>query len=120
MCVLSYYSAASPIDGLIDSFIRQIYRCAAGRAEIDFLIVYTSARVYTKPALAPGLPRYIAICDISRYFHIAIQTYMGFTEIDGRIDGKRRKSHSAAATSVGPHTYIRIPLWCCVHVHIYC
>ena len=50
----------------------------------------------------------IAICDI--YFsHIAIQTYMGYTEIDGRIDGERRKytkSHSAAATSVGPHTYI--------------
>ena len=48
---------------------------------------------------------------------------MGYTEIDGRIDGERRKytkSHSAAATSVGPHTYIRIPLRCCVHLHIYC
>ena len=54
-----------------------------------------------------GLPRYILY--ISRYFfgHIAIQTYMGYTEIDGRIDGERRKytkSHSADATSVGPHT----------------
>ena len=39
--------------------------------------------------------------------------------IDGRIDGERRKytkSHSAAATSVGPHTYIRIPLRCCVYI----
>ena len=57
------------------------------------------------------------------FSHITIQTYMGYTEIDGRIDGERRKytkSHSAAATSVGPHTYIRIPLRCCVHVHIYC
>ena len=47
---------------------------------------------------------------------------MGYTEIDGRIDGERRKytkSHSAAAISVGPHTYIRNPLRCCVHVHIY-
>ena len=41
---------------------------------------------------------------------------MGYTEIDGRIDGgkrKYRKSHSADATSVGPrtHTFVR----CCVH-----
>ena len=44
------------------------------------------------------------------FSHITIQTYMGYTEIDGRIDGERRKytkRHSAAATSVGPHTYIR-------------
>ena len=63
--------------------------------------------------------RYIAIL----FSHIAIQTCMEYTEIDGRIDGERRKytkSHSAAATSVGPHTYIRIPLRCCVHVHRYC
>ena len=56
-----------------------------------------------------GLPRYIAIF----FCHIAIQTYMGYMEIDGRIDGERRrytKSHSAGATSVGPHTYIRVYL----------
>ena len=44
---------------------------------------------------------------------------MGYTEIDGRIDGERRKytkGHSAAATSAGPHTYIPIPLRCCVHL----
>ena len=68
----------------------------------------------------PGLPRYIAICDISRYFfiyrdmrYIAIFFWSyrdtnvhGYTEIDGRIDGESRKytnSHSADATSVGPH-----------------
>ena len=62
---------------------------------------------------------YIAIF----FSHIAIQTNMGYTEIDGRIDGEQRKytkTHSAAATSVGPHTYIRIPPRCCVHVLIYC
>ena len=55
--------------------------------------------------------RYIAIF----FSHIAIQTCIGYTEIDGRIDGERRKytkSHSAAATSV-------VPLRCCVHVYIY-
>ena len=69
--------------------------------------------------LLSGLPRYIAIF----FSHIAIETCMGYTEIDGRIDGERRKftkSHSAAAASVGPHTYIKIPLRCCVHEHIYC
>ena len=40
------------------------------------------------------ITRAAAICDlfyISRYFfsHIAIQTCMGYTEIDGRIDGER-------------------------------
>ena len=72
------------------------------------------------PWLQSGLPRYIAICDISRYFlYIAIcdisryrdMRYIaiffcsyrdtnvhGYTEIDGRIDGESRKytnSHSA-------------------------
>ena len=48
--------------------------------------------------------RYIVIF----FSHIAIQTYMGYTEIDGRIDGERRKytkSHSADAASVGPHEF---------------
>ena len=57
---------------------------------------------------------------ISRYFfgHIAIQMYMRYTEIDGRIDGERRKyTRSHHATSVGPHTYSRIPLRCCVHIY---
>ena len=59
-----------------------------------------SARLKTKGS-SPRLPRYIAICDISRYFlyiaicdiprHIAIQTYIGYTEIDGKVDGERRK-----------------------------
>ena len=79
--------------------------------------------------------RAAAICmyDISRYFvYTCIAIFFwsyrdanvhGYTEIDGRIERERRKytkSHSADATSVGPHTYIRIPLRCCVHIHVYC
>ena len=49
---------------------------------------------------------YIAIFFIYRDFflgHIAIQTNMGYMEIDGRLDGERRKytiSHSADATII--------------------
>ena len=63
--------------------------------------------------------RYIAIF----FSHIAIQTCMGYTEIDGRIDGERRKytkSHSAAATSVVPHTYhsnSAAVLRTCIHIY---
>ena len=50
-----------------------------------------------------------------RYIAIFFRSYRdtnvhGYTEIDGRIDGERRKytkSHSAGATSVGP----------CMHIH---
>ena len=64
---------------------------------------------------------YIVICDISRYFFWSYRdtNVHGYTEIDGRIDGERRKytnSHSADATSVC--TYIRIQLRCCVHQYI--
>ena len=68
----------------------------------------------------------IFFINISRYFfgHMAIQTYMGIDGIYGdRRKNRRRKtkiytmSHSADATSVGPHTYIRIPLPCCVHIY---
>ena len=53
-------------------------------------------KIGQKGGLQPGLPRYIVICDISRYFlyiaqiffgHIAIQTYIDIR----RIDGERRK-----------------------------
>ena len=58
--------------------------------------------------------RYIAIFFIyrdMRYIAIFFWSYRdtnvrGYTEIDGKIDGERRKytnSHSADATSVGPH-----------------
>ena len=42
-----------------------------------------------------------------RYFFV-ISPYTGCTEIDGRLDGEKRKytkSHSADATSVGPHEF---------------
>ena len=62
--------------------------------------------------------RYIAIFFVyrdMRYIAIFFRSYRdtnvhGYTEIDGRIDGERRKytkSHSAGATSVGP----------CMHIH---
>ena len=80
-------------------------------------VIIASYQTCISDAVA-GLPRYIAIfflyiaiCDISRYLF----GHLGYTEIDERIDGERRKytkSHSADATSVGPHTYIRIPLRC--------
>ena len=50
-------------------------------------------------AICDNIAIYIAICDIF-FSHIAIQMYMGYTEIDGRIDGERRKytkSHSACS-----------------------
>ena len=37
-------------------------------------------------SLHAGLPRYAIF-----FSHIAIQTCMGYAEIDGRIDGERRK-----------------------------
>ena len=72
----------------------------------------------------PGFARDQGCRDIFYISRYAIHRDIAIrTEIDGRIDGERRKytkSHSAAATSVWPHTYIRIPLRCCVHLHIYC
>ena len=61
--------------------------------------------------------RYIAIFFIyrdMRYIAIFFWSYRdtnvhGYTEIDARIDGERRKyteSYSADATSIGPHMHI--------------
>ena len=67
-----------------------------------------------------GLPRYITIF----FCHIAIQTYMGYTEIDGRIDGERRrytKSHSADMQLVLGHTHTFVCTYefisCCILYH---